>query len=530
MACIVVTDEAPEQETPPLPALQFPVPDRQVSMESGLAVSKYIACSMKGWRTEQEDAHIATALPMFGDAAVFGVFDGHGGQQVSKLASEMLVNVLEKARSQGQKAPRSLKEAFTVALPLLDKELLGGHKPLLHPFADQGSTACIAAVSGCEVTVANIGDSGALLIVDGKVHRLSEEHKPDTPSEQCRIERAGGFVMPNEGCSRVCGSLAVSRALGDFRHKANGALPSHAQCVTAHPDVTTMGLTGSACLLAVFCDGMTERLSVEELGWQIWQRYKSGKAMEVIGEEMMSLCCAPSGPNGEPLGRGQDNQSLVLVDLTPLAAAQKKGAIAASSLIAPAVAGVRVPMRPPASSWPAATLPRSSQLRTPSNVAISPVPFGQAVGRRSAVASQYGRPAFVQTSMSPAARAQALPMVAAYTEVPRLVPPQTARATWRGDPPPSFSPLPQAAYRVYPGSSAYGYPSYAGGCVYAQPFQCPGYRSQYLVQAASIPYQSQYQVHFGYRPPAQVMYPCYQLASNPGTLAYYCNVRPLIHG
>ena len=43
-------------------------------------------CSMQGWRTDMEDAHIAATitLPSKKTGALFGVFDGHGGKLVAK--------------------------------------------------------------------------------------------------------------------------------------------------------------------------------------------------------------------------------------------------------------------------------------------------------------------------------------------------------------------------------------------------------------------------------------------------------------
>ena len=42
---------------------------------------------MQGWRTNQEDAHITTSikLPNGHEGALFGVFDGHGGKEVSEF-------------------------------------------------------------------------------------------------------------------------------------------------------------------------------------------------------------------------------------------------------------------------------------------------------------------------------------------------------------------------------------------------------------------------------------------------------------
>jgi len=66
-----------------------------------------------------------------------------------------------------------------------------------------------------KIICANSGDSRSILGRAGKVIALSEDHKPENVEEKRRIEAAGGFVEDN----RVNGSLALSRALGDFEYK-----------------------------------------------------------------------------------------------------------------------------------------------------------------------------------------------------------------------------------------------------------------------------------------------------------------------
>ena len=70
---------------------------------------------------------------------------------------------------------------------------------------------------------ANAGDSRVVLgrsSGDEMCYPLSEDHKPENTIEKNRIEAAGGFVEEN----RVNGSLALSRALGDFEYKGRADL------------------------------------------------------------------------------------------------------------------------------------------------------------------------------------------------------------------------------------------------------------------------------------------------------------------
>jgi len=53
-----------------------------------------------------------------------------------------------------------------------------------------GCTANVVMITKTEIICANAGDSRSVLSKKGKVKDLSVDHKPDTPSEKRRIERA----------------------------------------------------------------------------------------------------------------------------------------------------------------------------------------------------------------------------------------------------------------------------------------------------------------------------------------------------
>ncbi|CAE8689731.1 unnamed protein product [Polarella glacialis] len=187
----------------------------------------------------------------------------------------------------------------------------------LHPFAACGSTAVCAAVDfvSREVVVANIGDSRALLIRDGKAVALSEDHKPENPGERSRIRAAGGQVVKMGPCHRVDGNLNLSRALGDFNLKANADLPPEKQKVIAFPDLTRTPFKGGPQeLLLVGCDGLFERCSNQDIADIVWPRLKSGMALTRIGTELLHACCARSC-RGRPIEEGTDNETVILVQL-----------------------------------------------------------------------------------------------------------------------------------------------------------------------------------------------------------------------
>lgn len=81
---------------------------------------------------------------------------------------------------------------------------------------DVGCTACSCILTKDRIICGNLGDSRAVLakMVNGKLTaiELSEDHKPENAEEKRRIEEAGGTV----DFSRVDGTLALSRAIGDY--------------------------------------------------------------------------------------------------------------------------------------------------------------------------------------------------------------------------------------------------------------------------------------------------------------------------
>jgi serine/threonine protein phosphatase PrpC len=61
--------------------LKEPIKDKQIENGKNEKIS-YTMVSMQGWRINMEDSHIAN-LDFSPDAAIFGVFDGHGGVEVA---------------------------------------------------------------------------------------------------------------------------------------------------------------------------------------------------------------------------------------------------------------------------------------------------------------------------------------------------------------------------------------------------------------------------------------------------------------
>ena len=83
-----------------------------------------------------------------------------------------------------------------------------------------GSTMAFTLMQNLQLTVANVGDSSAMLLKkSGEVQKLTVDQTPGRSDEYNRIVRNNGFVTMRDNVARVDGSLAVSRAIGDIQHK-----------------------------------------------------------------------------------------------------------------------------------------------------------------------------------------------------------------------------------------------------------------------------------------------------------------------
>ena len=87
-------------------------PNTDKESESGTSSlgHRFGLSSMQGWRRHQEDAHIATDVQ--GTTAVYGVFDGHGGREVSNFTVRHFANVLQGVPSFSDNLESAMVPAF----------------------------------------------------------------------------------------------------------------------------------------------------------------------------------------------------------------------------------------------------------------------------------------------------------------------------------------------------------------------------------------------------------------------------------
>ena len=108
------------------------------------------------------------------------------------------------------------------------------------------------------------------------------------PEEKSRIEKAGGSVM----IQRINGSLAVSRALGDFEYKMEPKLSPTEQLVSPEPDVSCLERENNDEFLLLACDGVWDVMSNEEVISFILAKMKITNDLVYVCNELMDTCLA----------------------------------------------------------------------------------------------------------------------------------------------------------------------------------------------------------------------------------------------
>lgn len=275
------------------------------SFESETSQYHVALSAMRGWRQSMEDSHLIDVDfdgedPTGRDVGIFGVFDGHGGQDVALFASRGMGQWVRQSKDF---VKGDIKSALEAAYMRCDEELRVQTDVKCEYM---GSTACVVAVTPTDIVCANVGDSRAILVTGSDVIALSTDHKALLPAERARVEASGLHVTGN---GRVNGQLAMSRALGDFVFKP-AALEHEAQGVTCFPSVTVRRRDrDNDDFLVVACDGIWDCLRNEEVAAFVREEMSQHSDGSLVCENLCRACVASrvSAPVGT------DNMTMLLI-------------------------------------------------------------------------------------------------------------------------------------------------------------------------------------------------------------------------
>jgi protein phosphatase 1L len=226
----------------------------------------------QGARPYMEDCHYGNAVDGPPGCAVAGVFDGHAGRGVAEVVSRYIPEGLLASlndKHPGMIPVDEIKRVFAQSDEVARR---------VHVANESGSTACVAVCAPGWIQVANVGDSRCVLRTASRVASLSEDHKPDRPSERARIEGRGGEITCAPGdVPRVSGALSLSRALGDW---------SFRPLVASSPEVTSLARDGSERYMLLATDGLFDVFDNEEACGLADALFARGAAPHVVAREL----------------------------------------------------------------------------------------------------------------------------------------------------------------------------------------------------------------------------------------------------
>merc|ERR1719387_2829444 len=172
-----------------------------------------------GWwgnKDTQEDRFLLDMVLADGDVVAYAVLDGHTGSKCVDYMYASVPRTLDRCLSSKAKplSEELIRQAAKEAIVLLEDEwtklakahdLVDGTTFNLVLFFCDKSDVNLDGTRQVrqKVICANVGDTRALLSRRGMPLRLSEDHRPNRPSERQRIEEAGGSVQEINGIHRV---------------------------------------------------------------------------------------------------------------------------------------------------------------------------------------------------------------------------------------------------------------------------------------------------------------------------------------
>lgn len=211
----------------------------------------YSVFQTQGGREYMEDV-VKIVPSIYEDYDFFAIYDGHGGDNISKYLGTNFHSVL---KANLKELHGNIKDALQLSFDQIGEYMKGQE---IAQYC--GSTALVVLKSPKDVWVANVGDCRAVLkcfhMPYYKGFPITDDHKPNNPSEKMRIEDAGGFIEQDKfGTWRVGGNLAVSRSFGDiYLH------PS----VTWKPDIFRFDITQDMRAVIMGSDGVWDTVSDQD--------------------------------------------------------------------------------------------------------------------------------------------------------------------------------------------------------------------------------------------------------------------------
>ena len=253
--------------------------------------------SVQGRRESNEDKHNIIfntdgKNPEINKMNLFGIYDGHGGNKVSKFLSKYIPECYFNKNFKppfSQKFNENLFEHLQKNILTTDYGYSMGSTCLINIMYkdDKGQTF---------INVINLGDCRIVTVdEDGKFNQITTDHKPDDKIEKERIEKMGGDIYADtDGVIRI-GDLSLSRSFGDG---------DNAPYVTQKPDTFIVNISNNTKYIVMGCDGLWDVIQNKDL-FGLLEKYKKNNsdnfASELATESLKRDCT--------------DNISIIIIEI-----------------------------------------------------------------------------------------------------------------------------------------------------------------------------------------------------------------------
>lgn len=219
---------------------------------------KIWAVTHQGGRDCMEDFHFFVENFLNENNCLLGgIFDGHDGEEVARLAAKKVPVIMAKALKVGGSEAKAFRDCFN-RISNLGK------------FDEVGSTALCFLIRQNRIMVANAGDSSIILVPKDvrQTKCLNQLHSTGNPNERDRILNAGGKIEGNYIYDGNRRGLAVSRSLGDHSHRRIGVIPK--------PEIRVWNIADNPTYFIAGSDGLWEHIDKFVAG-EIAQKAKTAR-------------------------------------------------------------------------------------------------------------------------------------------------------------------------------------------------------------------------------------------------------------
>lgn len=220
----------------------------------------YHCSSLIGLRQKNEDEilvieNIDSSIPEFCSVNSYSVFDGHGGDKISKFLKDKYGKYIlnKKFIDEIDKSKKSNKK-----IKLLYEAMQKNITDLNMASRYCGSTALTCIVYGENnkyLKIINLGDCRAVACNENNIAiALTKDHRPDSYEELKRIKKLGGVVEYSKDDDPRIDGMSVSRSLGDLDSKPY---------ISHNPDIYDYD-SKKYSFIILACDGVWEVLKNQE--------------------------------------------------------------------------------------------------------------------------------------------------------------------------------------------------------------------------------------------------------------------------